>query len=410
MAKKKPDPADFRFENRSNETLTREPGQISPYEFSLDSLSNCKVYLMDKISQVTADKIKDSYLHFGPTEDSIFLRDCENCVVTAACGQLRTKNCKNVKFYLFCNSDPSIEYSSELVFGPYNFAYPLQDKHMQESKLNLSNDKWSQIFDFNKKEGEEHWQIMDAEDFEEMSWEKPELGEPVNPVPRHQSYGGQLSGDILVGSQQHGEQGLMSFGFDVTQQEAEKQVNENPFDNPFDDQGYTPFNEEPQNPFGDDPFSQPAPSSQPDPFGGDPFGAEQPQNGQTSESSPFDVGAQESPEEEVDDEEVQRNKLREQEHQERMRKLYEFEEEERDKREQRKAEAKNELKKFYEDREKQIQQKKEMNREEESHRAKQRKGYGGESWKRVASMINFKDSDRKEQARMKGILLSKKHN
>lgn len=168
MARKRPNPADFRFENKTGETLTREPGQIFPYEFSLDTLEDCTVYLLDTISQVTGDKLKNCRLHFGPTEGSIFLRDCQNCVITAVCGQFRLKNCINLKIYLYCTSDPSIEYSSSLLFAPYNFSYPQQDSNFKKARLDADTNVWSQIHDFNKTEGETHWQVMDPADYEEL--------------------------------------------------------------------------------------------------------------------------------------------------------------------------------------------------------------------------------------------------
>ena len=169
---------------------------------------------MDRIAQITVDKVTNSRMHFGPVEGSIFLRDCENCIVTVCCGQFRAKNCKNLYIFLYSNSDPSIEYSTGLVFGPYNFSYPLQDTHFIEARLNINHDVWSQVFDFNKSD-EEHWRIMNPEEFKLMLWEKDELGVPVNPIPRHKIYGGEMTDDIKIGSQQHGEQGLMSFGIDT---------------------------------------------------------------------------------------------------------------------------------------------------------------------------------------------------
>ena len=68
MARKRPDPADFRFENKTGETLVREPRQISPYDFQIDTLDNCTVYLMDRIAEIKVDKVTNSRLHIGHAE------------------------------------------------------------------------------------------------------------------------------------------------------------------------------------------------------------------------------------------------------------------------------------------------------------------------------------------------------
>lgn len=382
MAKKRPNPADFRFENKSEESLIRLPGQISPYEFSIDTLDKCVVHLLDKIAQITVDRATNSRLHFGPTEGSIFLRDCENCVVTASCAQFRLKNCKRLYIFLFCSSDPAIEYSSDLVFGPYNFSYPLQDTHFTAAKLNVNNDKWSQIFDFNKND-EEHWRLMRPDEFKLMQWEDEELGSPVNPVPRHACYGGTLQEDIKVGSQQHGEQGLMSFTFDTNQNEAEIFVNKD------QEEKKPEYVIEDDIGFGDAPVS----------FGGyqnDPFGE--------PSSDPFGAPPVEQPK--VDTEELERQRLRDQENKERNKKMMNKDEKERLKKDEKRQQAREELKKWNADRNKQISKKKELNQESERLLLEKRKTFPT-SWKKVASMIE--GDDRKDVARMKSVLLAKKH-
>ena len=43
-------------------------------------------------AQVTIDDAKKCEIVIGPCEDSLFVRDCEDCVVHAVCRQLRTRN------------------------------------------------------------------------------------------------------------------------------------------------------------------------------------------------------------------------------------------------------------------------------------------------------------------------------
>jgi hypothetical protein len=372
MAKKRPNPADFRFEQKSGETLIREPGQIAPYDFSIDTLDRCVVYLMDKIAQVTVDRVANSRLHFGPVEGSIFLRDCENSVVTACCGQFRLKNCKNLYIFLYCDSDPSIEYSSGLIFGPYNFSYPLQDQHFAQAKLDNNHDLWSQVFDFNKSE-DEHWRIMRPEEFKLLNWEKPELGEPVNPVPRHVLYGGSLTEDIKVGSQQHGEQGLMSFGFETTQNEAELLVDSDQTGPAPDRHGYLISDDiDFAGPASSDPFAQPA----------------------EHQAGPEDL------------EELERQRQRDNENKERNKRMMYKDEKERQKKDEKRAKAREELKRWAAEREKQIQRRRELNLQNEKVLMEKQKN-SSSSWKRIGSMIE--SDDRKDQARMRSVLIARKH-
>lgn len=379
MARKRPNPADFRFEHKSDETLLREPGQISPYDFSIDTLDRCVVYLMDKIAQVTVDKVTNSRLHFGPVDGSIFLRDCENCIVTAPCAQFRLKNCRNLYIFLYSSSDPAIEYSTNLIFGPYNFSYPLQDQHFAQAKLNINHDMWSQVFDFNKND-EEHWRIMRPEEFKLMGWEKDEIGTPVNPVPRHEIYGGTLTGDVKVGSQQHGEQGLMSFGFDTSQNEAQV------------------FVEKEIEPVIEPVINAPVPDKHGYVIEDIDFSSPYEQPGQSK-----DIFAEAKPEE---TEELERQRLRDQENKDRNKRLINKDEKERQKKDEKRKQARDDLKKFYAEREKTIQTKRALNAENERLLIEKRQTFPT-SWKKVGSMID--GDDRKDVQRMKSVLLAKKH-
>lgn len=95
-----------------------------------------------------------------------------------ACKQLRTRDCTNCTFFLYCISEPIIEMSTgmkvsslarlsmrlrkfhavhahsnvtiaSLQFGCFNGGYPEQAAHMERAGLDPRVNKWSMIFDFN---------------------------------------------------------------------------------------------------------------------------------------------------------------------------------------------------------------------------------------------------------------------
>jgi protein XRP2 len=392
----RPNPKDFMFSRLSGETCVKEPGAINGYDFVIEDLDNCTVYLLDHMAQVTADMCKNCILHIGPVEGSVFLRDCSDCIVTAACGQFRTKNCSNLRVFLFSNSDPSIEYSTTLYFAPYSMKYPLQDSHFLKAGLDIGSDKWSQVFDFNAEDNVKHWALLPPQEFQEFIYQRPELGEPVNPVPRHASYGGALTHSLLIGSQKQEISGMQSFGFDALQKDAEKvmQTNSAPqYDDFFGDStaynppagGYSP----PSVDFG---FS--AGNQANDPFG-------QPQ------AIPIVLGG----EEEVDQEEIELHRLREIENQDRMRKLEDKDREERRLKEEKRKSSREELQKWYNDRAKILEQKKIYNREQEKdYMLKKEEFRMGNPWKKVGSMVDFKETTEKKAVnRMRQVLLAKKN-
>lgn len=55
--------------------------------------------------------------------ESVFVRECSDCVFTIACKQLRTRDCHNCTFFLYSKTEPVIELSDGLVVAPFNAAY-----------------------------------------------------------------------------------------------------------------------------------------------------------------------------------------------------------------------------------------------------------------------------------------------
>ena len=75
---------------------------------NLKNISKCTVLLLDNMAQVLVDGVRDSHVFIGPTESSVFLRNCERCVFTVACRQLRTRDLGDCTLNLFSCVDPGM--------------------------------------------------------------------------------------------------------------------------------------------------------------------------------------------------------------------------------------------------------------------------------------------------------------
>jgi hypothetical protein len=60
----------------------------------------------------------------GACATSVFVRDCNDCEFTVATRQFRARGCHRCTFHLYSMTQPIIELSSEVVFTPFNGAYP----------------------------------------------------------------------------------------------------------------------------------------------------------------------------------------------------------------------------------------------------------------------------------------------
>ena len=116
----------FSVKNKKNEVdpIVKRPGEIDGQVFEIADCEKCTIVIMDLISQLNVDNIKDCKLFVGACSGSIFIRNCVNCIVYSCCQQLRLRDAVDSQFFTFSPSEVHIELSSGLRFGPFIAAYP----------------------------------------------------------------------------------------------------------------------------------------------------------------------------------------------------------------------------------------------------------------------------------------------
>ena len=70
---------------------------------TVDDCINCKIF----IGPVKVGGWLVSVVATGP-QGSVFVRDCTNCVVVVACGQFRTRDCRNLDAFLCVNTQVTL--------------------------------------------------------------------------------------------------------------------------------------------------------------------------------------------------------------------------------------------------------------------------------------------------------------
>ncbi|GLE04457.1 hypothetical protein PINS_up013399 [Pythium insidiosum] len=212
----------YTFRNKKSETLIKAPGKIAGQPFDLSDLDECEVLLLDQCDQVQVDNVTNSRLFIGPCSESVFVRNCSNCVITVACKQLRTRDCTNCTINLYSLTDPIIETSSDIKFAPFNGAYCGLEQHFRDARLEPTNNHWSQVYDFNDPDKSGHnWRLLeqpapwvvDVEPFVPNA--AVTLGACVNPVPREAGF---------VKYEETSSTSMQSFTFKTTQHEAEQVI------------------------------------------------------------------------------------------------------------------------------------------------------------------------------------------
>jgi len=168
------------FENKSGEKLTKMPGTVNGQPFDMLNLRDCEIVIADYTEQIQIDACEGCRIYIGACGASVFVRECTNCTFTMMVQQLRTRDCTNCSFSLFSQTEPVIESSTSITFGPFNGGYPGLAQHIQQAGLNVSVNKWSLVFDFNdpSKTGENH-RVMSPDEAVTV-WHP--LGPSENPI------------------------------------------------------------------------------------------------------------------------------------------------------------------------------------------------------------------------------------
>lgn len=75
----------FIIKSKNGETVVKAPGDINGLDFAVKDLTDCTVFLIDHLAQLTVDRCKNCKFFIGPIQASIFVRDCSKCEITVSC-------------------------------------------------------------------------------------------------------------------------------------------------------------------------------------------------------------------------------------------------------------------------------------------------------------------------------------
>eukprot|EP00703_Trepomonas_sp_PC1_P005316 JAP91290.1 hypothetical protein TPC1_17138 [Trepomonas sp. PC1] len=149
----------LRIENLQNQSIVRDFQSINNTELRLENLTNCFIFLTDLAKAITADVCINCSIILVGCSGSVFIRDCQNCRIAAISQQFRVRNCQSCSFFLLSKTDPIIETSSNLLFGPFMFS--LAPSFFSEDKMVQTEDKVQKVLQFlDIDEFENHFQSI----------------------------------------------------------------------------------------------------------------------------------------------------------------------------------------------------------------------------------------------------------
>ena len=158
------------IEKRENETIYKHNGDISGCDFKIRRNTNCTIYILDYTSGMFIDDCTNCKIITGPCSGSIFMRTSKNCSLSTITRQLRFRDCENIKVFTHCPTDPVVENSFNIFFGPYNSFYPHLKEHFLKAGFEKNEENHiGTPYDFTPDKilgnGEKHFDKMNKDDF-----------------------------------------------------------------------------------------------------------------------------------------------------------------------------------------------------------------------------------------------------
>lgn len=122
--------------------------QVVGQQVQLWELNDCKVHVFDALDSMTVDDCVGGELVLAACEGSLFIRNCKNMMVYAACKQLRLRDCENLTIHLFAGTDPVVEMSHHIDFKPFNLRCPSLNASFKAARLDAAVNRFVHVYDF----------------------------------------------------------------------------------------------------------------------------------------------------------------------------------------------------------------------------------------------------------------------
>lgn len=151
----KKEPTDFilgsfyGFKDIQDASLTIDREESFGKDIQLINLSKCKVLIKGRPCSVSVFKCTDCEINIGPVDSSVFINNSYNCKFQITCHQLRVHRSSKCTFSVHLTSRGIIEDSTNLIFSKYSWDYPGIEEDARLTSLDLNNNNWDKIDDFN---------------------------------------------------------------------------------------------------------------------------------------------------------------------------------------------------------------------------------------------------------------------
>ena len=129
----------------------------------IENILNCQIYLLFNFKACYIKNIKNTQIYIGSVSGGSHITSSQNCKIYIITHQLRIHETNKSEFYVMINSNPIIEHSKDNIFYPLKIKYPKYEENIQKCGIDVNNNKWNEIQDFQwlKKEKSPNFEVND---------------------------------------------------------------------------------------------------------------------------------------------------------------------------------------------------------------------------------------------------------
>ncbi|CBY10133.1 unnamed protein product [Oikopleura dioica] len=158
--RKKEDKSRFYVRDVENVENSVCRNDVNNLPMTIENCKSCIIFLNGLCKTVTIDNCKDvKIITFA--SDSVYIRDSSNVELVTICGQLRTRDCRSLRLYLHCPTQPVIETTQRATTYPLPIDFDSVEEIVSDFGRSKFLNNWADIHDFGPVDhaGEPNWTL-----------------------------------------------------------------------------------------------------------------------------------------------------------------------------------------------------------------------------------------------------------
>lgn len=149
----------FKVADKNGQDSAVYRNDVDNLPMTIEDCQNTIVLLFGVAKTIIIDNC-DNLLVVAFSSDSTYIRNSTNIEIVLATGQFRCRDCRNLKLFLHCKTQPVIESSTKVSFSPLVIDFPEIEILLKNLDYSRFSNLWSKVHDFGPIGDEPNWDVI----------------------------------------------------------------------------------------------------------------------------------------------------------------------------------------------------------------------------------------------------------